>query len=138
MPGIRHPDVKGLVLPGVGAFRDCMASLIDHDLVGVIRDVIAEDRPFLGICLGLQMLFSESEEMGLHEGLGVIPGRVVRFDHDLKIPQSLESQVASGKPFSFKLVRSEIHDSDRPAIPGSPRYAAGHSWRSPCRTKPPA
>ena len=87
-------SADGVVLPGVGAFRDCMASLTDHGLVDVIREVIAEDRPFLGICLGLQMLFSESEEMGLHEGLGVIPGRVVRFDHDLKIPQIGWNQIS--------------------------------------------
>jgi glutamine amidotransferase len=77
----------GVVLPGVGAFGDCISNLRDYGLVDVIRRVIAEDRPFLGICLGLQMLFSESEEMGRYQGLGVIPGRVVRFTHDLKVPQ---------------------------------------------------
>ncbi|MCD6361726.1 MAG: imidazole glycerol phosphate synthase subunit HisH [Armatimonadetes bacterium] len=80
-------DADGVILPGVGAFRDCMINLRERGLVDVIRQVIEEDRPFLGICLGLQLLFTESEEMGVWEGLGVIPGRVVRFDHDLKIPQ---------------------------------------------------
>ena len=85
------PDViegaHGVVLPGVGAFGDCMGGLQQHGLVEPIKRLIEQDRPFLGICLGLQMLFSDSEEGGLHRGLGVIPGRVVRFDHDLKIPQ---------------------------------------------------
>jgi glutamine amidotransferase len=68
-----------IVLPGVGAFRDCIHSLEQGGFVEPILKVIAEGRPFLGICLGLQLLFSESEEFGLHKGLGVIPGRVVRF-----------------------------------------------------------
>ncbi len=77
----------GAILPGVGAFGDCMSNLREHELVEPIREYIAADRPFLGICLGLQLLFAESEEMGTHEGLDVIPGRVIRFTHDLKIPQ---------------------------------------------------
>ncbi len=67
-----------IVLPGVGAFRDCIHNLEQGGFVEPILQVIAEGRPFLGICLGLQLLFSESEEFGLHKGLGVIPGRVVR------------------------------------------------------------
>jgi len=68
-----------IVLPGVGAFRDCIHNLEQGGFIESILRVIAEGRPFLGICLGLQLLFSESEEFGLHKGLGVIPGRVVRF-----------------------------------------------------------
>jgi len=68
-----------IVLPGVGAFRDCIHNLEQGGFVDPILKVISEGRPFLGICLGLQLLFSESEEFGLHKGLGVIPGRVVRF-----------------------------------------------------------
>lgn len=68
-----------VVLPGVGAFRDCIRNLEQGGFVEPILRVIAEGRPFLGICLGLQLLFSESGEFGLHKGLGVIPGRVVRF-----------------------------------------------------------
>ena len=72
-------EASHIVLPGVGAFRDCMTQLEQAGFVDPILSVIAEGRPFLGICLGLQLLFSQSEEFGLHQGLGVIPGRVVRF-----------------------------------------------------------
>ncbi len=77
-----------LVLPGVGAFRDAIAALRRADLTGVICDHIAADRPFLGICLGLQMLLEVSLEDGEHQGLGIIPGSVQRFDLPLeyKIP----------------------------------------------------
>jgi len=68
-----------VVLPGVGAFRDCIRNLEEGGFIEPILRVIREGRPFLGICLGLQLLFSESEEFGLHKGLDVIPGRVVRF-----------------------------------------------------------
>lgn len=68
-----------IVLPGVGAFRDCINNLEQGGFVEPILKIIAEGRPFLGICLGLQLLFTESEEFGIHKGLGVIPGRVVRF-----------------------------------------------------------
>jgi len=85
------PEVLGgadaAILPGVGAFGDCMDNLREYKLVEPIREYIASDRPFLGICLGLQLLFTEGEEMGTHAGLDVVPGRVIRFTHDLKIPQ---------------------------------------------------
>ena len=85
------PEVVALaeaaILPGVGAFGDCMSNLRESGLIAPIRDFIASERPFLGICLGLQLLFTEGEEMGTHAGLDVIPGRVIRFTHNLKIPQ---------------------------------------------------
>lgn len=70
---------EALVLPGVGAFRDGMAGLERLGLVEVIRQKAVEGTPLLGICLGMQMLFDASEEFGLHSGLGLIPGRVVRI-----------------------------------------------------------
>lgn len=73
-----------IVLPGVGAFPDCMRNLEQGGFVEPILRVIREGRPFLGICLGLQLLFTESEEFGLHRGLDVIPGRVVRFPEGMK------------------------------------------------------
>jgi len=68
----------GLVLPGVGALRDCVTSLRASRLDKTVGDWIAADRPFLGVCLGMQALFESSEE-GKIEGLGVFPGKVVRF-----------------------------------------------------------
>lgn len=73
-----------IVLPGVGAFPDCMRNLEQGGFVEPILKVIEEGRPFLGICLGLQLLFTESEEFGLHKGLNVVPGRVVRFPEGIK------------------------------------------------------
>src|SRR5512143_503883 len=72
-------DASHVVLPGVGAFADCMRNLTDMGLVDTVHRVIESGRPFMGICLGLQLLFEEGEEFGVHKGLGVIPGRVVRF-----------------------------------------------------------
>ena len=67
------------MLPGVGAFGDCMDNLKRYGLDVPIRQSIASGKPFLGICLGLQLLFTESEEFGRHEGLGIIPGTVKHF-----------------------------------------------------------
>jgi len=68
-----------VVLPGVGAFEDAMAELRRRDLVGPVREAIDSGKPFLGICLGLQLLFDVSLENGRHQGLGVLRGEVVRF-----------------------------------------------------------
>lgn len=68
-----------LVLPGVGAFADGMKGLEEKKLVDPIKQFCASKKPFLGICLGMQMLFEEAEEFGLHCGLGIIPGRVVKI-----------------------------------------------------------
>lgn len=70
---------EGVVLPGVGAFGDAMRNLRRMGLAEATGDAIAEGRPFLGICLGMQLIFEESEEMGVHRGLGVFRGVVQRF-----------------------------------------------------------
>ncbi len=85
-----------IVLPGVGAFSDAMASLRTRGLVEPLREAIAAGAPFLGICLGMQLLFERSHEDGVHEGLGVLPGEVVRFTgmpHEYKVPQMGWNQV---------------------------------------------
>jgi imidazole glycerol-phosphate synthase subunit HisH len=95
----RDPDTienaDRVVLPGVGAFGDCMANLERFDLVRSIRSVIQSGKPFLGICLGMQLLFTESEEFGVHRGLNIIPGKVRRFTPNptLKIPHMGWNQV---------------------------------------------
>lgn len=81
-------ETEGLILPGVGAFRDCMKNLREYGLIDPIYEFIQSDRPFLGICLGLQLLFTESEEFGSCQGLDIIRGKVVRFPRNfpLKVP----------------------------------------------------
>jgi len=75
-----------LVLPGVGAFGDAMKNLRELKLVDVIRKHIEKGKPFLGICLGLQLLFEKSYEHGEHEGLGILKGKVVLLPLGVKIP----------------------------------------------------
>ena len=88
-------NASHVVLPGVGAFGECMANIEQYGLVEPIRKAIQSGKPFLGICLGLQLLFMESEEFGNHKGLGIIPGRVRRFAIDpvLKVPHMGWNQV---------------------------------------------
>ncbi len=76
----------GAVLPGVGAFADCIKNLDETGLVPTIQEFIASGRPFLGICLGLQLLFESSTEGGQYEGLGLLPGQVVSLPRDRKVP----------------------------------------------------
>ena len=80
---------RAVVLPGVGAFGDCMGHLVEHDFVGAIEDWVQAGNPFMGICLGLQALFESSEESPGVPGLGIFPGTVKRFDlpKELKVPQ---------------------------------------------------
>lgn len=79
-------NASGIILPGVGAFPDAMQALAESGLTESLIHA-AKTRPFLGICLGAQMLFEESDEMHLTRGLGLLPGRVQRIDTDLKLPQ---------------------------------------------------
>jgi glutamine amidotransferase len=82
-----------IVLPGVGAFEDAMKNLEKFGLISPILDFIRSEKPFLGICLGLQLLFEKSYENGSFEGLGVLKGEVVRFDINLPVPQIGWNQV---------------------------------------------
>ncbi len=101
-------QAEALVLPGVGAFGDGMVSLHRRGLDEATRHAVQNGAPLLGICLGMQMLFDESEEGGLHKGLGLIPGRAVR------IPDT----AADGSPLRVPHVGWE-------ALEGTPRGFAG-------------
>jgi glutamine amidotransferase len=92
----------GVVLPGVGAFGACMDNLRAYGLTAVVRRVVERGRPFLGICLGLQLLFEESEEFGPVQGLGLLAGRVVRLrapadDPGFRIPHMGWNQIQKRK-----------------------------------------
>jgi glutamine amidotransferase len=98
-------DASRLVLPGVGAFGDCMANLKRYELVDPILRSIARGKPFLGICLGLQLLFTESYEFGRHNGLDLVSGTVKRFPFEpstdavrLKVPHMGWNAVTIRRP----------------------------------------
>jgi len=97
---------RAIVLPGVGAFRRAMDNLSRlHILPYIIRDV-KYGKPFLGICLGMQLLFSESEEHGVNKGFDLIKGRVKRFDSSLKVPHMGWNQVeVQGRPSGTRIFK---------------------------------
>jgi glutamine amidotransferase len=87
-----------LVLPGVGAFRACMEALKARDFDQLVRESVEAGTPLLGVCVGMQMLFDESEEFGITRGLGLLRGRVRRFNDGLRVPQVGWNQVEWVKP----------------------------------------
>jgi glutamine amidotransferase len=92
-------DAKRLILPGVGAFGDAMENLRRHKLDDAIRESVSAGTPLLGLCLGLQLLFTDSDEFGKHEGLNLIPGKVRRFEEpDLRVPHVGWNQIEGGRP----------------------------------------
>jgi glutamine amidotransferase len=98
-------EAERIVLPGVGAFRDCMRNLEQGGFVEPILRVIREGRPFLGICVGMQLLLTDSVEFGLYQGLSVIPGHVLRFPdgmeecgEKLKVPHMGWNQLNIRRP----------------------------------------
>ena len=90
-------DARAIVLPGVGAFGKCMENLRGFDLLDVLREQIDKGKPYLGICLGMQMLFESSEEAPGIEGLGLVRGCVKRFKNDVKVPHMGWNQVEQMK-----------------------------------------
>ena len=79
-------QVSHLILPGVGAFGDAMAELKKRHLVAFLQEWAESEKPFLGICLGMQLLFETSQEGGSHEGLAILPGQVLRFEQPIGMP----------------------------------------------------
>jgi glutamine amidotransferase len=105
-------DAHKVILPGVGAFRDAIAALRERKLVEPIKAAIAASKPFLGICLGLQLLMERGYEDGVHEGLGVLEGECVRFDvpHEYKVPHMGWNQVRfRQRPTIFNGIEEGAH-----------------------------
>ena len=94
-------ESDGVILPGVGAFSHGMDSLNKHGLVDIIKEYVESNKPFMGICLGMQMLFEESEEFGVTKGLGLISGKVVKLptkdSQNEKLPHVSWNELNSGK-----------------------------------------
>ena len=93
---LRRADV--LVLPGDGAFASTMEEIEGRGLVSVLREAVEQGRTLLGICIGMQLLFEESEEHGRHRGLGFLPGRVRRLEGDMPIPHMGWNQLHPTRP----------------------------------------
>ncbi|MBR2635241.1 MAG: imidazole glycerol phosphate synthase subunit HisH [Clostridia bacterium] len=91
-----------IVLPGVGAFSDAIAKLEESGLIPVLKEEVKKGKPFLGICLGMQLLFDESHEYGVHKGLGLVPGKVLPIadviPKDYKIPHIGWNALSFPKP----------------------------------------
>ena len=127
-----------LVLPGVGAFRACMEALTERGFDRLVRERVEEGTPLLGVCVGMQMLFEESEEFGTTAGLGFLKGRVRRFPEGLRVPQVGWNQVEWSKPHAlaegiedesfFYFVHSYFCDaSDEADVLGLTEYGATYA-----------
>lgn len=126
---------EALVLPGVGAFRDAMQNLEDRGMVQAIQDYIASKKPFMGICLGLQLLFEESEEFGRVKGLGVFQGKIRKIpsENGLKVPHmgwnslSLKKEDGifkglSGDPYVYFVHSYYLKAEDRSIVSAQTEY----------------
>jgi glutamine amidotransferase len=102
-------SADALILPGVGAFRDAMIELERLNLVEAIKENAGSGKPILGICLGMQLFYEKSYEHGQWEGLGLLEGEVVRFNHDFKVPHMGWNQLKKGtdSEFTEKLTENE-------------------------------
>lgn len=123
-------SADGVILPGVGAFGDAMGELKKRDLIAPLLDFAAQKKPLIGICLGMQLLMSESEEFGHHRGLNLIEGSVVRFGQSKKTPRYKVPQVGWNRidgPWSTPLLS---------AVPeGSYMYFVHSYYVQPCESE---
>jgi glutamine amidotransferase len=121
-------DARALVLPGVGAFKDCLKNLEELDLISPVLKSIQAGKPFLGLCLGLQILFSESEEFGITPGLDVIRGRVIRFPGSLTAPAA-KNQVRLKIPhMGWNAIKIKRRPPCLAAIPDESFFYFVHSY----------
>lgn len=120
-----------VILPGVGAFGDCMASLNRSGLVDTVKTAAKSGKPFLGICLGLQLLFEESEESPGVSGLGIFKGKIAKIpDRGLKIPHmgwnnietAKDSKILSGNPFVYFVHSYYLQTEDENLISAYTEY----------------
>ncbi len=130
-------EADKLVLPGVGAFRACMEALAERGFDRLVRERVGQGTPLLGVCVGMQMLFEESEEFGTTRGLGLLRGRVRRFPEGLRVPQVGWNQVGwkgattlaegiSDKTF-FYFVHSFFCEAGEPgAVVGETEYGINY------------
>ena len=103
-------NIDGLVLPGVGAFASAMRQLKESGFISFIKDFIESGKPFMGICLGIQLLFEKSYEFGVSEGLGILKGEVVKFSGVSKVPHIGWNQVEFKK--SSNMLKDRIKNGD--------------------------
>ena len=122
-----------LILPGVGAFADAMANIKDRGLYEPVKKMVKEGKPLLGICLGMQMLYEESEENGLSKGFGFLKGRIIRMSGDIRIPQIgwnlLEKKqehpvfnLISDRPFVYYVHSYYANETDPSEVYGTSSY----------------
>ncbi len=131
-------EAEALVLPGVGAFGACMSALKERGFDALVCERAGEGAPLLGVCVGMQMLFEESEEFGRTEGLGLLKGRVRRFNNDLRVPHVGWNQVEAKRPHSlvagieneafFYFVHSYYCEADDPEdVVGETEYGSAYA-----------
>jgi glutamine amidotransferase len=123
-----------LVLPGVGAFAACIDGLRTRGFDRVVIEAAASGKPIIGLCVGLQMLFDEGHEFGVHRGLGLLPGRVVRFPDGARVPHVGWNQVSvershplfrglPDEPFFYFVHSYYVEPEDRSTVLGETEYA---------------
>ena len=119
-------NADSIVLPGVGSFKDCMANLQKLKLIDPIRKSIDSGKPFLGICLGLQVLFDESEEHGPVAGLGILAGKVVRFPN--KISETKNGPLIKVPHMGWNKILVKKTDSLFETVETTPYFYFVHSY----------